>query len=135
MSDINLRIQGKAGRITLQRPEALNAMTYDMCLAIENALIDWKNDPNVKVKFSTSYICLAYASTLFVQGISIYEKLRAFEYRKINIIEKNLSSAIHKLRVKSDLEFISKNLTNNTISEEQRDFLKNVQTRYNKEKN
>ena len=49
MSDINLRIQGKAGRITLQRPEALNAMTYDMCLAIENALIDWKNDPNVEL--------------------------------------------------------------------------------------
>ena len=49
MSDINLRIQGKAGRITLQRPEALNAMTYDMCLAIEKALIDWENDPTVKL--------------------------------------------------------------------------------------
>ena len=49
MSDINLRIQGKAGRITLQRPEALNAMTYDMCLAIEKALIDWKNDPTVEL--------------------------------------------------------------------------------------
>ena len=94
-----------------------------------------KDDPNVKIKFSTSYMCLAYASTLFIQGINIYEKLRAFEYRKINIIEKNLSSAIYKLRVESDLEFISKNLTSNTISEEERDFLKNVQTRYNKEKN
>ena len=40
MSDINLRIQGKAGRITLQRPEALNAMTYEMCLAIEKTLIE-----------------------------------------------------------------------------------------------
>ena len=49
MSDISLRIQGKAGRITLQRPEALNAVTYDMCLAIEKALIDWKNDPTVKL--------------------------------------------------------------------------------------
>ena len=49
MSDISLRIQGKAGRITLQRPEALNAMTYDMCLAIEKALIEWKNDPIVKL--------------------------------------------------------------------------------------
>ena len=49
MSDINLRIQGKAGRITLQRPEALNAMTYDMCLAIERSLLDWKNDPTVKL--------------------------------------------------------------------------------------
>ena len=49
MSDINLRIQGKAGRITLQRPEALNAMTYEMCLAIEKALIDWKDDPKVEL--------------------------------------------------------------------------------------
>ena len=49
MSDINLRIQGKAARITLQRPEALNAMTYDRCLAIEKALIDWKNDPTVEL--------------------------------------------------------------------------------------
>ena len=49
ISDINLRVNGKAGRITLQRPKALNAMTYEMCLAIENALIDWKDDPNVKL--------------------------------------------------------------------------------------
>ena len=49
MSDINLRIQGKAGRITLQRPEALNAMTYNMCLAIERSLLDWKNDPTVEL--------------------------------------------------------------------------------------
>jgi hypothetical protein len=61
--------------------------------------------------------------------------LRAFEYRKVNIIEKDLSNAIYKLRVKSDLDFISKNLTSNTISEEERDFLKNVQSRYDKEKN
>tara|TARA_B100001094_G_scaffold153437_1_gene148481 strand:+ start:183 stop:1193 length:1011 start_codon:yes stop_codon:yes gene_type:complete len=49
MSDISLRIQGKAGRITLQRPEALNAMTYEMCLAIEKVLIAWKYEPKVKI--------------------------------------------------------------------------------------
>ena len=49
ISDLNLRINGKAGRITLQRPKALNAMTYEMCLAIENALIEWKQDPKVKL--------------------------------------------------------------------------------------
>ncbi|QFT59690.1 putative enoyl-CoA hydratase echA8 [Sulfitobacter sp. THAF37] len=41
MSDIDIRITGRAGRITLTRPKALNAMTYDMCLAIEAALDDW----------------------------------------------------------------------------------------------
>ncbi len=48
-SDINLRVQGKAGRITLQRPQALNAMTYEMCLAIEKTLIEWKCDPNIEL--------------------------------------------------------------------------------------
>ena len=47
--DINLRINGKAGRITLQRPKALNAMTYEMCLAIENTLLEWKQDSKVEL--------------------------------------------------------------------------------------
>lgn len=47
MKDISLRIVGRAGRITLQRPQALNAMTYEMCLAIENAMDAWADDDNV----------------------------------------------------------------------------------------
>jgi enoyl-CoA hydratase/carnithine racemase len=43
MSDISIRIEGRAGRITLQRPEALNALTYDMVLAIEATLDEWRN--------------------------------------------------------------------------------------------
>nr|WP_299730942.1 3-hydroxyisobutyrate dehydrogenase [uncultured Tateyamaria sp.] len=49
MSDISIRITGRAGRITLQRPQALNAMTYEMCTAIERAFDAWRNDPNVDV--------------------------------------------------------------------------------------
>jgi len=45
--DIDIRIEGRAGRITLTRPEALNAMTYDMCMAIDAALRDWRDDPAV----------------------------------------------------------------------------------------
>lgn len=47
MSDIHIRKQGRAGRITLTRPKALNAMSYDMCLAIEAALDDWATDNTV----------------------------------------------------------------------------------------
>ena len=43
MSDIDIRIEGRAGRITLNRPTALNALTYDMALAIEAAIDDWRN--------------------------------------------------------------------------------------------
>ncbi|ARE42049.1 3-hydroxyisobutyryl-CoA hydrolase [Rhodovulum sp. P5] len=47
MSDIDIRVEGRAGRITLNRPKALNALTYEMCLAIEAALDDWRDDDAV----------------------------------------------------------------------------------------
>ncbi len=48
MIDIHIRKVGYAGRITLQRPDALNAMKYDMCLQIDAALRNWKHDDDVK---------------------------------------------------------------------------------------
>ncbi|WP_170375152.1 enoyl-CoA hydratase/isomerase family protein [Ruegeria atlantica] len=47
MPDIDIRITGRAGRITLTRPKALNAMTYDMCMAIDTALRNWREDDAV----------------------------------------------------------------------------------------
>lgn len=41
--------EGAAGRITLNRPEALHALNEDMCLAIYDALKDWRADPDVKL--------------------------------------------------------------------------------------
>ena len=49
MRDISIRITGHAGRITLTRPQALNAMTYEMCLAIEQAFDDWRTNDAVKL--------------------------------------------------------------------------------------
>ncbi|TCL09217.1 enoyl-CoA hydratase [Shimia isoporae] len=49
MSDINIRKSGQVGRITFTRPKALNAMSYDMCIAIENALDAWASDDAVKM--------------------------------------------------------------------------------------
>jgi len=47
--DINIRKSGQVGRITLTRPEALNAMTYEMCMAIGEALEAWRSDGSVKM--------------------------------------------------------------------------------------
>lgn len=47
MSDIQTRIIGRAGRITLNRPNALNAITIEMCLAIEAAFDSWRDDDAV----------------------------------------------------------------------------------------
>ncbi len=49
MSDVLIRIEGRAGRITLNRPRALNALTPAMCGAIDAALIAWSDDPAVAV--------------------------------------------------------------------------------------
>ncbi|MBY6134339.1 enoyl-CoA hydratase/isomerase family protein [Nocardioides marinus] len=49
MSDIHIRKQGFAGRITFTRPKALNALSYDMCMAIDTALRDWAGDESVKL--------------------------------------------------------------------------------------
>jgi len=45
--DIQIRIEGRAGRITLARPQALNALSLGMVHAIDAALIDWAEDDRV----------------------------------------------------------------------------------------
>lgn len=49
MTDINIRIIGCAGRITLTRPKAMNALSYDMCMAIDAALKDWATNDQVQI--------------------------------------------------------------------------------------
>ncbi len=47
MADIDIRITGRAGRITFTRAHALNAMTYDMCMGVDAALRLWHDDDAV----------------------------------------------------------------------------------------
>ncbi|MGI9524165.1 MAG: enoyl-CoA hydratase/isomerase family protein [Hyphomicrobiaceae bacterium] len=48
-SDLIARRDGRAGRITLNRPQALNALTYNQILTIEKTLDTWANDGNIKL--------------------------------------------------------------------------------------
>ena len=45
--DLSIRTEGRAGRITLTRPKALNALSHEMSLAIEDALEAWAEDDAV----------------------------------------------------------------------------------------
>ena len=47
MSEVSIRIEGRAGRITLTRPRALNALSYPMVQAVDAALVAWAEDPAV----------------------------------------------------------------------------------------
>ncbi len=46
--DVLIRKEGRAGRITLNRPAALNALTWAMALEIEKALDAWADDGQVQ---------------------------------------------------------------------------------------
>ena len=47
MSEIDIRRQGSLGRITLNRPRAINALTLGMLLAIDAALDAWADEPAI----------------------------------------------------------------------------------------
>ena len=46
-TEIEIRRQGSLGRITLNRPKAINALTFGMLNAINGALNGWQNAPDV----------------------------------------------------------------------------------------
>jgi enoyl-CoA hydratase len=76
--DISIRIEGRAGRITLTRPQALNALTYDMAMAIEQALLRWREDDGVSLA-----IIDAQGERAFCAGGDIgdlYERGKAGDY-------------------------------------------------------
>lgn len=47
-ADVRLTVDGHAGRITLDRPRALNSLTHAMVRRIDAALTDWERDPAVR---------------------------------------------------------------------------------------
>ena len=49
MSDVDARVEYRVGRITLNRPQALNALTLPMVLAVDGALASWADDPTVSL--------------------------------------------------------------------------------------
>ena len=47
-TDVILRREGALGRITLNRPKALNALTLEMCAAMFANMQDWARDPQIR---------------------------------------------------------------------------------------
>ncbi|PVE09366.1 enoyl-CoA hydratase/isomerase family protein [Limnohabitans sp. Rim28] len=47
MSDVIVQIEGRIGCITLNRPRALNALSLEMVRLLTDALMAWKNEPQV----------------------------------------------------------------------------------------
>ncbi|HZY18606.1 MAG TPA: enoyl-CoA hydratase/isomerase family protein [Ramlibacter sp.] len=49
MSEVVAEVVGRAGRITLNRPKALNALSLGMIRELTAALLAWRDDPRVEV--------------------------------------------------------------------------------------
>jgi enoyl-CoA hydratase/carnithine racemase len=49
MSEVEIRKEGRVGRITVNRPKALNAITNDIVLAVSEALPRWAADDDVRM--------------------------------------------------------------------------------------
>jgi len=47
--EVLVRIDGKVGRLTLNRPQALHALTTNMCRILTEALLAWKDDPAIEL--------------------------------------------------------------------------------------
>ncbi len=97
MTDIHIRKTGHAGRITLQRPKALNALTYKMCLQIDDALKAWRDDDDVVL-----VILDAEGDKAFCAGGDIAEMYETgtkgdYEYgRKFWFDEYRMNNRIHE---------------------------------------
>lgn len=78
MSEIAIRKVGKTGRITLNRPNALNAVTHDMIRQIAAVLPEWAVDTDI-----TMLVIDAEGDRAFSAGgdlIGIYEAMVAGDY-------------------------------------------------------
>ena len=47
--EVIVRVEGAVGRLTLNRPQALHALTTNMCRLMTDALLAWQNDPAVRL--------------------------------------------------------------------------------------
>ncbi len=52
--DVFFQLTNQVGRIILNRPHALNALTFQMIISIQEQLSKWANDTNVKIVLVTS---------------------------------------------------------------------------------
>ena len=80
MTDIRIRKEGRAGRITLDRPQALNALTHAMALGIDAALDAWRDDPEVAVSLIDATGARAFCAGGDLQEIYAAGRRGDFDY-------------------------------------------------------
>ena len=80
--DIAIRVENFSGRITLNRPDKFNALTYEMVLAIEAALLSWQDDERVKLVIIDAKGEKAFCAGGDVQKLYQTASVGDFDYMK-----------------------------------------------------
>ncbi len=78
--DIRIQQDGRAGRITLMRPRALNALTWAMVRAIDRALDRWANDASIDLLVIDAVGDKAFCAGGDIQEIYDRGRARDFDY-------------------------------------------------------
>lgn len=78
MADLDIRIIGRTGRITLMRPAALNALDHAMTLAIAQALDQWRDGRDVDMALVDSSSVRAFCAGGDIAAL--YHKGRAGDF-------------------------------------------------------
>ena len=76
--EIIITQRGHAGWITLNRPQALNALTHEMCLTIEQALDQWRDNTDI-----AHVVIEGFGERAFCAGgdiVKLYETGRAGDF-------------------------------------------------------
>ncbi len=73
-TDVLISTNGKAGIITLNRPQALNALTHGMVVAMDEALQKWAKDPAIEAVIVEGAGGRAFCAGGDVKGITIEMK-------------------------------------------------------------
>lgn len=47
--EVLISVEGAVGRLRLNRPKAIHALTHAMCDAMSEALLAWRDDPNIRL--------------------------------------------------------------------------------------
>ena len=60
--DILFKVEGQLGVITLDRPQALNALTLPMITALQDQMDRWQDDPSVAAIDITAFPGMAFCA-------------------------------------------------------------------------
>jgi len=47
--EVLILVEGGVGRLRLNRPKAIHALTREMCVAMSDALLEWREDPAIRL--------------------------------------------------------------------------------------